>query len=131
MAESYLARITPIDSPDGPVDPDYGRPTKPPVAVPPIALPPLPPGIALPPIYLPPSGQLPVVPVPPVAVPPIVIPEPPDKPLPDPPAILWPPLPPGTGIAGKALVLVWVVGVGYRWIVAKGPDMWPPQPEPK
>ena len=51
-----------------------------------------------------------------------------DNSLPMPPATVWPPLPPGTGVAGKALILVWVVGVGYRWIVVGATDIWPPQP---
>jgi hypothetical protein len=51
-----------------------------------------------------------------------------DNSLPMPPATIWPPLPPGVGIAGKALILVWVVGVGYRWIVVGAVDVWPPQP---
>ena len=53
-----------------------------------------------------------------------------DNTLPMPPATIWPPLPPGTGVAGKALILVWVVGVGYRWVVVGGTDIWPPQPAP-
>jgi hypothetical protein len=64
------------------------------------------------------------------------LPEPPevDNSLPMPPATIWPPLPPGIGIAGKALILVWIVGVGYRWLVVAGTDIWPPvppEPEPK
>jgi len=51
----------------------------------------------------------------------------PDNSLPMPPATVWPPLPPGTGIAGKALILIWVVGVGYRWLVVQGAEVWPPQ----
>ena len=125
MPELYYGHVEQVH---GPIDPGYGRPERPPIAVPPIALPPLPPGIALPPIYIPPSGQLPVLPHPPVAVPPIVIPEPPDVELPGPPAVIWPPLPPGTGIAGKALALIWIVGVGYRWLVVGGTDIWPPPP---
>jgi hypothetical protein len=52
----------------------------------------------------------------------------PDNSLPMPPATVWPPLPPGTGVAGKALILIWVVGVGYRWLVVGGTDVWPPEP---
>lgn len=46
-------------------------------------------------------------------------------PLPDTPVVgggpiypigIWPPLPPDAGIAGKCLVLVWIVGIGYRWL---------------
>jgi hypothetical protein len=51
-----------------------------------------------------------------------------DNSLPVPPATVWPPLPPGAGISGKCLILIWIVGVGYRWLVASGPDVWPPQP---
>jgi hypothetical protein len=53
-----------------------------------------------------------------------------------PPATVWPPIPPGSGIAGKCIILIWVVGVGYRWLVVQGPDVWPPvtpppMPQPK
>jgi len=132
MAEKVLVYGYPVGEGDDPVDPGYGhgRPV-PPVAMPPIQLPPLPPGIALPPIYIPPSGHLPVLPHPPVAVPPIFIPPEIDNELPGGPAVIWPPLPPGTGIAGKGLALIWIVGVGYRWLVIEGPDMWPPQPKPE
>ena len=51
-----------------------------------------------------------------------------DNSLPMPPATVWPPLPPGTGIGGKALILVWVVGIGYRWVVVGATDVWPPVP---
>jgi hypothetical protein len=54
-----------------------------------------------------------------------------DNSLPQPPATIWPPLPPGVGVAGKALLLIWIVGVGYRWLVVSGPDVWPPVPQPK
>ena len=54
-----------------------------------------------------------------------------DNSLPVPPATVWPPLPPGTGVSGKALILIWVVGVGYRWLVVSGPDIWPPVAQPK
>src|SRR6185369_8902207 len=56
-----------------------------------------------------------------------------DNSLPMPPATIWPPLPPGSGINGKALILIWIVGVGYRWLVAQGVDIWPPplSPDPK
>lgn len=114
-----------VEEIEGPVDPGYGQGhPRPPVAGHPLPIPPLPPGI-MPPIALPPVLN----PPPDWEMPPIVIPQPPDKPLPGPPAVIWPPLPPGTGIAGKALILVWVVGVGTRWIVVDGPDMWPPPPE--
>jgi hypothetical protein len=60
---------------------------------------------------------------------PIVIPEPPDKPLP--PVGIYPPLPPTA--SGKVAVLVWVVGVGYRWAVIEGSidNTLPPAPQPK
>jgi hypothetical protein len=67
--------------------------------------------------------------LPPVGFPDQGLPPGVDNTLP-PPATVWPPLPPGTGIAGMALILVWVVGVGYRWLLVKGHDIWPPQPEP-
>lgn len=121
MADKILVYGTPVQPP---VDPDFGIPARP-HPVPPIQLPPLPPGWVMPPIYLPPGG---------VAVPPIYLPETPDNTLPVPPATIWPPLPPGTGIAGKVLLLVWIVGVGYRWIVVQGTEIWPPkppEPEPK
>jgi hypothetical protein len=54
-----------------------------------------------------------------------------DNSLPQPPATIWPPLPPSVGVAGKALLLIWIVGVGYRWLVVSGPDVWPPVPQPK
>jgi len=117
----------------GPVDPGFGHPRPPvdpgysgghPIYFP---WPPPNPPIAAPPIYLPPNAQLPIW-LPDL---PIVIPQPPEKPLPDPPAVLWPPLPPGVGINGKALILVWVVGVGYRWIVAQGNEVWPPPDQGK
>jgi hypothetical protein len=45
---------------------------------------------------------------------PIYTPDPPTKPT-DPNApIVWPPLPPDVSMPG--LILVWVVGVGYRWL---------------
>jgi len=131
MAEKVLVYGYPVGTGDDPVDPGYGqgRPL-PPHAGHPLPIPPTPPGIALPPIAIPPAGQLPIYP-PDL---PVVIPEPPEKPLPGPPAVIWPPLPPGTGIAGKALILIWVVGVGSRWLVVEGNEIWPPkppQPQPK
>jgi hypothetical protein len=38
-----------------------------------------------------------------------------DNSLPQPPGHIWPPLPPS--IHGKVLILVWVVCVGWRWII--------------
>jgi hypothetical protein len=68
-------------------------------------LPQLPPDPARPsqPIALPPqSGNLPVYPVPPGTT--------------IPPGVIWPPLGPGAP-QGKALALVAISGVGYRWAV--------------
>jgi hypothetical protein len=149
----YFARITPVHGghpdqglPDweAPVDPGYGVGGD--HVWPPATLPPLPPGVwpnppvgTWPPsrpnlpshpivIYpprpdqgLPPSGNRPDQGLP--GSQPGV-----DNTLPMPPATIWPPLPPGTGVAGKALILVWVVGVGYRWLVVGATDIWPPQP---
>src|SRR5215510_16295787 len=122
MAEPILVYGYPVSGSEGPVDPGYGRPAMPPHAGHPLPLPPLPPGVVAPPIALPPVTWPPQGP----PSPPVVIPQPPEKPLPGDPAVIWPPLPPGTGIAGKALILIWVVGVGYRWLVAEGNEIWPP-----
>jgi len=78
----------------------------------PVPLPPLPgvwpkPGVPTPPIYLPPV----------TAMPPIYIAEAPDNTLPQPPGTIWPPLPPELGLKGKVAIVVWVVGVGYRWFI--------------
>jgi hypothetical protein len=156
---STLAYITPVTGgghpdqglpPGSPGSPDQGLPT-PPGIWPPDSLPPLPPGINPPVGIWPPSR--PTVPSHPIVIypgrpvhpdqglpgggrparPDQGLPgEPPevDNSLPMPPATVWPPLPPGTGIAGKALILIWVVGVGYRWLVVKGAEVWPPQPAP-
>jgi hypothetical protein len=153
---SQLALITPISGghPDQslpgherPVDPGYGVSGD--VVWPPVSLPPLPPGVwPSPPVGVWPPSR-PGIPSHPIVIYPPVRPDqglpptgPPPKPdqglpgtspsvdntLPMPPATIWPPLPPGSGIAGKALILVWVVGVGYRWIVVGGTDIWPPPP---
>lgn len=104
----------------GPVDPGFGKPSLPPhLGGGPIPAPP--PGIAVPPIHIPPGG---------VAVPPIFIPDHPDNTLPAAPGIIWPPLPPDAGISGKVLLLIWVVGVGYRWLVYEAPVIWPPDAVP-
>lgn len=143
MAESYFAKITPIAGPERPTDPDYGLPGPRPTPMPPIAIPPLPPGFVMPPIHLPPEiwpPQPPVYPIPPIFIPggpdntlpgTPGTPGTPDNSLPMPPATIWPPLPPGSGIAGKGLALIWLVGVGYRWLVVQGPDIWPPVAQPK
>jgi hypothetical protein len=130
---SQLALITPI----GGGHPDQGLPDQslPPQIWPPDSLPPLPPGVwPNPPVGVWPPQRPPHVsggPVLPPAIPthPIVLPPVgPDNSLPMPPATVWPPLPPGTGVAGKALILIWVVGVGYRWLVVGATDVWPPEP---
>lgn len=121
--DSYLARITPVEGHSWAGDPDYGIPGG---GHPghPLPIPPLPPDIwPQPPVGIWPPPVRPGFP--------IIIPQPPDKPLPEPPGTIWPPLPPGTGIAGKHWVLIWVVGVGYRWLVIDGPDKWPPAAQPK
>lgn len=110
---------------------------------PPIALPPLP-GIWPPPGQI----QLPIVlpptvwpPRPPhegggggVVAPPIYIDGSPTLPIALPPGI-YPPLPPRPGIKDKYAVLIWVLGVGWRWAVID-PSLdagmpLPPTPEPK
>lgn len=73
-----------------PTDPGYGRPG----------------GGGRPDHGLPPSPGLPTHP--------IVLPDPPGQTKP--PTGIWPPLPPSLRIPG--LILVWVIGVGYRWIHA-------------
>jgi len=93
--------------PGGPVDPGYGRPGGGPH-----------PGHGLPGVPGLPSN-------------PIVLPDPPHvsgQPVPPPPPTIWPPLPPSLQI--PALILVWIVGVGYRWIHSGGqPDQGlPPAP---
>jgi len=90
------------------------------------------------------AGQLPVWPVDPThpIAPPI--PGEPNPPVDPPPGTVWPPLPPGT-VTGKALALVWIQGVGYRYVVIQisppAPDQGlppgtgeptePPTPQPK
>lgn len=126
--------------PEGPVDPGFGIPEGGHI-MPPIALPGLPgiwpkPGEPSLPIELPPG----------VAVPPIYIPEEPGHPLPQPPNGIWPPLPPDLGLDGKVAIVVWVIGVGYRWLIydtsltpghplptpPSRPDVGlPPTPQPK
>jgi hypothetical protein len=127
-----LAVITPIEGgqvdnslPGAPGYPSHGLPGIPGVPSHPIVLPPLPgvyppPGTPTQPIYLPPPGQVEN---------PIVIPGSPEHPIALPPGSVWPPLPPSA--TGKYAVLVYVVGVGYRWFVVQGPEVWPPVAEPK
>jgi hypothetical protein len=85
----------------------------------PIIPPPLPgvwppPGHITHPIVLPPMGEISQ---------PIVIPGGPEHPIAVPPGI-WPPLPPGTVWPGaeKLAILIWVVGVGWRWLVIEPED---------
>jgi hypothetical protein len=122
MSDSYLARITQYDDiRDVPVDPDFGidvgqgRPTHP------IQLPPTPPGLR-------PDNSLPSAPVRPSQ--PIFIPETPDNALPVPPGTIWPPIPPSTGASGRVWILIYVVGVGHRWLLINGPAIWPPPTGP-
>jgi|KBSMisStandDraft_5_1062788.scaffolds.fasta_scaffold684363_2 hypothetical protein len=114
--------------PGSPGSPDQGLP-QPPSIWPPVTLPPLPPGVwPNPPVGVWPPHS------PSVPSHPIYLPEGPDHTLPVPPATIWPPLPPGNGIAGKGVILIWVVGVGYRWLVVQGHEVWPPvppSPQPK
>ena len=90
-----------------------------------------------------PGNELPVPPMPPSTKPPPptiwpgvpIHPETPNNELPQVPGTIWPPLP--GGVNGKALVLVWVVCVGWRWVVidtnAEAGNELPeePMPEPK
>jgi len=82
-------------------------------------------------------GHLPIWPViperPDTGLPPV-----PGQPLPPtdpPPGTIWPPLPPGLP-TGKMLALVWLTGVGYRYVVIEvkadqgGPGA-PPAAQPK
>lgn len=57
------------------------------------------------------------------ALPPFASHKPPTNP---PPGTIWPPLPPGAP-EGKAAIIVWIVGVGWRYMVV---DI-PPAPQPK
>lgn len=53
------------------------------------------------------------------------LPPSPGQPLPPvdpPPGTIWPPLPPGIDITGKALLLAWIPGVGNRWVVVTIPE---------
>ena len=119
-----------------PTDPDYGVEEPPPEignGLPP-SLPPLvgiwpPPGHpnVTPPIAYPPGHH---------PMPPIFIDGSPENPIVLPPGI-YPPLPPGVGSGGKIAVLVWVLGVGYRWAVVDtgvgigGGPVVPPTAQPK
>jgi hypothetical protein len=116
----------------GPVDPGYGYPLPPVIdnGLPPIpgVWPPSRPTYPVGPEHLPtvpgvwpnppnlgdrPDNSLPPVPAypsHPIYRPPVA----PDNSLPIPPGSVWPPLPPS--VTGVLLALVWIVGVGYRWV---------------
>jgi hypothetical protein len=132
-----LAEITPINIPGMRPDnslpgsgnyPDNSLPGGGVSVAPPIVLPPLPPTVKPPVGIWPPQ-----LPTPGHPAQPIFIPDTPDNSLPPelPPGSVWPPLNPGDGIGGKVLALVWLVGVGYRWAVLQGPQIWPPVAQPK
>jgi hypothetical protein len=104
--------------PSHPIAPGGGSPSHP------IQLPPLPPGTPSHPIALPPPGVWP-------PEFPVQIPGTPEHPITMPPGSIWPPLPPDSGISGVTLILIFVIGVGHRWLVVQGPTTWPPQPGPK
>lgn len=115
--QGQIALITPIELPDvgggsppAPSHPIAGFPSHP------IELPPLPPGVEAPshPIVPPSGGEAPSYP--------IFIPGTPEHPIVAPPGTVWPPLDPSDGVAGKALILAWVVGTKkYRWVVVEVP----------
>jgi hypothetical protein len=101
-----------------PVDPGWGIPAPPPL--PGHDLPGGPPGII---------GGLPH------PAHPIFIPDPPDGATKPPPEV-YPPLPPpdAGGPSGPGLILVWIPGVGYRWIhlgPSVSPTPPPTRPQPK
>jgi len=82
------------------------------------SLPSLPPDLpnnSLPPIHGRPSN-------------PIYLPIGPENPIALPPGEIWPPLPPSSGVSGKVLILIYIVGVGYRWFLYEAPVIYPPQP---
>ena len=72
-----------------------------------------PPGAVTPPIVLPPGGGSPDQGLPPIpgnpGLPPIGLP----------PGEIWPPLPPGTPEPHKAIAIVAIPGVGYRYTVVE------------
>jgi hypothetical protein len=96
----------------------------------PIVLPPLPgvwpqPGTPSHPIVIPPD-------VPGVPSHPIVLPGSPEHPIALPPGSVWPPLPPT--MTGKYAILIWVVGVGSRWLIVDAATIdnsLPDSPQPK
>lgn len=122
MADSKLVLLTPVE---GGAKPDQGLP--PGRTWPPTIGYPLPgyPDQGLPgggdagtpehPIVIPPGDGKPPE-LPPAIWPGVPIhPETPDNSLPLPPGMVWPPLPPS--VDGKAVVLVWIPTVGYRYVV--------------
>jgi hypothetical protein len=116
-----LAVITPVEA----GRPDQGLPGGPPhhVGGGPIIPPPIP-GV------WPPAGEIshPIV-IPPVGEVsnPIVIPGSPQHPIALPPGTVWPPLPgpPPVAPGGKYAILIWIVGVGFRWYIAQAPPVTP------
>ena len=84
--------------PPGPTDPGWGVDSPEP-------------GVPTPPIFLPVGPDQ--------GLPPVAghLPSPPTDP---PPGTIWPPLPPGAP-AGKTALLVWLVGVGWRYMVVTIP----------
>jgi hypothetical protein len=83
------------------------------------SLPPLPPDFK-------PDNSLPAPPTRPSQ--PIFFPVSPENPIALPPGEIWPPLPPSSGISGKTLILIYVVGVGKRWFLYEAPEIYPPKP---
>lgn len=106
--------------PGSPEYPDQGLPGYPGRPSHPIALPPLP-GV------WPPAGKpsLPIV-IPGEPSQPIYIEGSPEHPIALPPATIWPPLPPATLPSDKHALLIWVVGVGYRWLIYDPQTATPP-----
>lgn len=133
MADSKVAVITPLElggRPDQglpptlwppanggkPPYPDNGLPDGGNVGTPehPIMLPPPPPNY--PATGLPPSIWPGV---------PVHLPAPGDPPILMPPGSVYPPLPPLIDPEKRALVLVWIPGLGYRWVILGGTQVYP------
>lgn len=125
MPEKYYI----VPAGDGGLTPGHPLPEPPPSVrpplfpTPPIQLPPVPPGFKPPELPPPSVGGGPIIPEWPIISPPL-----PGHPLPEPPPVvgggpiypdqIWPPLPPDSGLVnGKYLILVYVYGVGSRWLV--------------
>lgn len=130
MAESKLAVITTVegvrpghDLPDNAWPPQVGHPAYPSNGLPdggnvgtpehPIVIPPAPP--PYPSTGLPPSVWPGV---------PVHLPAPGEPPVPLPPGSVWPPLPPLIE-SRRMILLAWIPGIGYRWIVVGGPQVNP------